>query len=312
MAVNTLAFATILMQALDQKAVQTMCTGWMDANAGQVKYTGGNEVKIPTISTDGLGDYGRRGADGATVGTGFPAGAAKLEYKTYTMSQDRGRKFGLDRHDVDETNFVATAAQIMNVFQTENVVPEIDAYRISKLASYVQEGMKKEDYTPAADSMITELKTGIKNIRKRGYNGSLICMISYDALMEVELAMAGKLTSTTFAAGGFNTTCPSIDGVPLVPVPDNRMYTAITLYDGTTGGQTAGGYVKGGSALDINFLICPTTTPIAVTKQDNMRIFSPDVNQAADEWSMDYRRYHELWVLDSRKDSIYLCTKASS
>lgn len=312
MAVNTLAFATILMQALDQKAVQTMCTGWMDANAGQVKYTGGNEVKIPTISTDGLGDYGRRGADGATVGTGFPAGAAKLEYKTYTMSQDRGRKFGLDRHDVDETNFVATAAQIMNVFQTENVVPEIDAYRISKLASYVQEGMKKEDYTPAADSIITELKTGIKNIRKRGYNGSLICMISYDALMEVELAMAGKLTSTTFAAGGFNTTCPSIDGVPLLPVPDNRMYTAITLYDGTTSGQTVGGYVKGGSALDINFLICPTTTPIAVTKQDNMRIFSPDVNQAADEWSMDYRRYHELWVLDSRKDSIYLCTKASS
>ncbi len=92
----------------------------------------------------------------------------------------------------------------------------------------------------------------------------------------------------------------------------NQVLCLDALYDGTTSGQTVGGYVKGGSALDINFLICPTTTPIAVTKQDNMRIFSPDVNQAADEWSMDYRRYHELWVLDSRKDSIYLCTKASS
>ena len=40
---NLIQYAQILMQKLDQKAVQTMCTGWMDSNAGQVKYTGGNE-----------------------------------------------------------------------------------------------------------------------------------------------------------------------------------------------------------------------------------------------------------------------------
>ena len=97
MAINTIQFAEILMKTLDQKAVQSMCTGWMDANAGQVKYTGGSEVKIPTISTQGLGDYGRRGADGSTVGTGFVDGAVSLGYNTYTMTQDRGRRFGLDR-----------------------------------------------------------------------------------------------------------------------------------------------------------------------------------------------------------------------
>lgn len=68
-----------------------------------------------------------------------------------------------------------------------------------------------------------------------------------------------------------------IDDVPLIPTPDNRMYTAITMYDGTTTSQEVGGYVKGSTAKDINFLICPQSTPIAVTKQDNMRIFSPDV-----------------------------------
>ena len=169
--------------------------------------------------------------------------------------------------------------------------------------------MVEDGYTPSATNIVEKIKKGIKDIRKQGYNGSLVCHISYDALMEIELAMAGKLTSNTFAAGGFNTTCPSIDGVPIIPVPDNRMYTAITLYDGTTSGQEAGGYVKGSTAKDINFVIMPTATPIAVTKQDNMRIFSPDINQSADAWQMDYRRYHELWVLKNKESSIYLNTK---
>lgn len=311
MAINTIQFAEILMKTLDQAAVQQMVTGFMDSNAGQVKYTGGNEVKIPTIATQGLGDYGRRGADGTTVGTGFAEGAVSLGYKTYTMTQDRGRKFGLDRHDVDESNFITTATQVMGTFQTEHVIPEIDAYRISKLASTaITLGTMVEDgYTAAADSILAKIKKGIKDIRKQGYNGSLICMATFDTIMELELAMAGKLMTTSFAQGGITTTCPSIDGVPIVAVADNRMYTAITLQDGRTSGQEAGGYVKGETAKDINFMIMPTSTPIAITKQDNMRIFSPDVNQGADEWSMDYRRYHDLWILDSKKASIYLNTK---
>lgn len=311
MAINTIQFAEILMKTLDQAAVQQMCTGWMDANAGQVKYTGGNEVKIPTIATQGLGDYGRRGADGVTVGTGFADGSVTLSYQTYNMTQDRGRKFGLDRHDVDESNFITTATQVMGTFQTEHVIPEIDAYRISKLATTaIDLGTMVEDgYTASASDIIAKIKKGIKDIRKQGYNGSLICMATFDAIMELELAMLGKLASTSFSQGGINTTCPSIDGVPVVAVPDNRMYTAITLNDGRTTGQEAGGYAKGATAKDINFMIMPTSTPIAVTKQDNMRIFTPDVNQQADEWSMDYRRYHDLWVLNNKKSSIYLNTK---
>ena len=47
------------------------------------------------------------------------------------MTQDRGRKFQLDAMDVDETNFVATATSVMNVFQEEKVVPEIDKLSVA-------------------------------------------------------------------------------------------------------------------------------------------------------------------------------------
>lgn len=59
MAINTLATATLFMTMLDKIAVREATTGWMDANAGQVLYNGGAEVKIPKMNIQGMGDYDR-------------------------------------------------------------------------------------------------------------------------------------------------------------------------------------------------------------------------------------------------------------
>lgn len=53
MAINTLATATLFMTQLDKIAIQEATTGWMDANAGQVIYNGGSEVKIPKMNVGG-------------------------------------------------------------------------------------------------------------------------------------------------------------------------------------------------------------------------------------------------------------------
>ena len=127
--------------------------------------------------------------------------------------------------------------------------------------------------------------------------------------MELELELAGKITAVTFSQGGINTSVPAVDGVPVISTPSNRMYTSITLNDGKTSSQEGGGYAKGSKAKDINFFICPRTTPIAVTKQDVMRIFDPLTNQKLNAWQIDYRRFHDLWVLDNKLDSIYLNIK---
>ena len=51
--------ATLFQNTLDQIAVQEATTGWMDANAGQVIYNGGAEVKIPKMNVQGMGNYDR-------------------------------------------------------------------------------------------------------------------------------------------------------------------------------------------------------------------------------------------------------------
>ena len=75
------------MEACDQQLIEGATSGWMEANAGQVKYTGGDTVKIPTLSTTGLGDYDRN--------AGYPKGGVSVKYQTKTMTQDRGRHFSL-------------------------------------------------------------------------------------------------------------------------------------------------------------------------------------------------------------------------
>lgn len=298
-ALNTIEFASVLQNKLDQQMVQNLATGWMDANAGQVRYNGGNEIKIPTIATTGLGDYKRGEANG------YNEGKVTFKYKTYEMTQDRAAKFNLDEMDVDETNYQLTIANVMNVFQRESVIPEVDAYRLSKVATAAMsvegDACAEYGYTVANATIINKIKLGIKKIREAGYAGQLIVMCTYDVQMAVEEASLGKLAAMTFSQGGINTQVPQIDGCPLLPVPQNRLYSAIKLNDGVS----TYGYEKGVSAKDVNFLVIPVSAPIAVTKQDKVRIFDPNTNQAANGWAVDYRRYHDLWVLESNKKLLF-------
>ena len=309
MAINTLETAILFEQKLDLIAIQDATTGWMDSNSGQIKYTGGAEVKIPKMSLQGLADYDRE--------KGYTAGSITFGYETKTMTQDRGRRFTLDAMDTDETNFVVNASTVMSNFQREYITPEIDAYRISAVVSQAiaanKAGMVEYGYNPTDKnvSALRKIKTGISAVQSNGYNGSLVIQATPEFILELEIELSGRITSVDFAKGGINTKVPAIDGVPIIHTPVNRMYSAIKILDGKTGGQEVGGYEKGATAKNVNFIVCATTTPVAVTKQDKMRIFDPDTYQDANAWAIDYRRFHDLWIPDNKLDSIYVSIKDS-
>lgn len=306
MAINTLATATLFQKTLDEAAVREATTGWMEANAGQVIYNGGAEVKIPKMALQGMANYDRD--------KGYTQGSITLEYETRRMTQDRGRKFTLDAIDVNETNFVVTAAGAMAQFQKEHVVPEIDAYRISKLASDAitanKAGMIDYGYVPGTTgtSALRKFKEAAAAVREY-YTGPLICQATSTFILELELELPGKVTTVIWNQGGVDLRVKTIDDVPIISTPADRMYTSIQINDGKTVGQEAGGYQKGTKGKDINFFVCPTAAPIGISKQDLMRIFDPTTYQDANAWSMDYRRFHDLWVKDNMLGSIALSIK---
>lgn len=304
---NTLAYAVLFQQNLDKAAIQQARTGWMEANAGKVIYKGGKEIKIPKLSMQGLGDYDRS--------NGFVGGDVTFEYETKQMTHDRGRAFSIDENDVDETNFVVTASTIMGEFQRTKVVPEIDATRIAALATMAMgvsgDTQVEYSYTPAKATIVDKIKAGIKTIREAGFEGDLVCYVTYDAAMLVSQFYGDKLAAATFAIGGVDTRVPAIDGVPLVEMTSNKMVTKLKFNDGKSGGQEKGGFEKDSKGLDLNFLIVAKEAPIAVQKTDNMRIFDPNTNQKARAWAMDYRKFHDIWVPDNKLNGLFANIKDS-
>jgi len=292
-------YAKIFMQELDKQVVAQATSGWMEANAGLVKYNGGNEVKIPVIDMDALGNYDRA--------NGFVDGSVNLTYETKTMTQDRGRTFMLDRMDVDETNFVATAANVMGEFQRTKVIPEIDAYRYSSIASQaIEKGAAVGGYTPAAASIFEKLREDIYAIYDVAGEIPLVITMSMTvaAILENSTALSRMLSVIDFTQGDIKTTVRAIDNNPIIKVPSLRMKTKYEFYDGKSTGQTTGGFVAHTEAKNINWIICPITAPIAVSKTDNIRIFTPEQNQKADAWKIDYRKYHDLWIKDDQFKAI--------
>lgn len=289
---KTIEYAKVFQRELDKQIIEVSTSGWMEDNASQVIYNGGSEIKIPKIALKGLGKYDRD--------SGYTGGAVTYSYETMTLSQDRGRRFRIDALDVDETGFGVAAANVASEFQRTQVIPEIDSYRYSALANAAN---IRKKYTPAKATVLSALLEQIGAVREiTGGEGELVVTVArsvYDMLMlssEVSLSV----DNGSFSQGGLDLAVKTINGAVIIPVPSARMKTDYVFDD-------ENGYSVAPDAKQINWIICPRTAPVAVSKTDNLKIIAPEQNQFADAWDIDYRKYHDLFVPDNKKAAIAVC-----
>lgn len=290
------------MSALDLQMIEGSTSGWMEANAGQVKYSGGSEVKIPKISTSGMADYDRD--------SGYNQGAVAFSFQTKTLTQDRGRQFLLDKMEVDETNFVASATAVMGDFQRTQVIPEVDAYRYSKIYALAKDNYCKE-YTPAANTILSALTADITAVQDTAGAADLVIIMPYTVadILDNNEKISRHINVGDFKQGGIDLKVKTFNGYPVIRVPSARMMSEYTFCDGKTSGQTDGGFAPTDSAVQINWIICPRTAPVAVSKTDNFKIFDPDVNQKADAWLIQFRKFHDLWITDNALKCCRVCVQ---
>lgn len=283
---NNLETVTLFQQACDRQLIEGATSGWMEANAGQVKYSGGRDIKIPALSTDGLGDYDRN--------NGYPRGKVSLSYETQTMTMDRGIQFLLDRVDVDESGFIANATAAMSTFQTENVIPEVDAYRYSKLYKLISDAGHSKSYKPAASTILSQIKNDVTEIQDKCGTADLVIIMSYIVadILDSTDKLQRQINVGTFRQGSIDLSVKTLDGNPIIRVPSARMYSEYTF----NSGESAFGFTKTDTAKLINWIICPRTAPIAVSKTDGVKIFDPETTQGADAWTIEFRKFHDLWV----------------
>lgn len=303
---NMIETASIFQSELDKAAVAGATSGWMELNDKLVKYSGGAEVKIPSLDMDGLADYDRQ--------KGFVEGAVNLKWQTQTMTQDRGRQFTFDENEVNDTNFVLTASSVMGEFQRLKVIPEIDAYRYSTLATLaIAKKRAAYGYTPTETDILKKLYYDLARVQDVvGDDTPLVITMAMPvaAIFDMSDKLSKSINVMDFKQGDITMKVKSLGGQhPIIRVGSGRMKTSYLFNDGTTEGQTKGGFASAEGALDINWIICPRTAPIAVSRTDKMRVFNPETYQKSRSWAMDYRKFHDLWALENQMGAVLVNIK---
>ena len=299
---NSISLVTKFLPVLDEVYKRESVTSILDTANSRVEFIGANIIKLFTIELDGLGNYNRN--------TGYVGGDITAAWEQHQLTQDRGRSFMLDVMDNDET-LGMTLAGLLSEFLRVYVVPEIDAYRFAKYAgtSGILSAIAA-DIGASSDvvGFIDEADKAMSN-NEVPHDGRVL-FVSEDVYMRLK----GQITRfIENGEGNVNRTIEVFDNMRVIRVPANRFNTAITLRNGTTSGQEAGGYiVPASTSYPINFMIVHPSAVAQVVKHVVPRLFSPQQNQIADAWKYDYRIYHDAFVLQNKVKGIYLHRAATA
>lgn len=309
---NYIEEAKIFQTELDKAAIEGATSGWMEQNASLIKYDGGDEVKIPRLDMDGLGDYTDT----------FPDGGVKLQFETKTMEMDRGRRFIIPETAVENSKAILTMSSLMGEFQRTKVIPELDAYRYSKIATTAIENNHSSIYTPSENDILKKLYYDIAQVQDVVGDIPLIITMNsmVAAILDCSATISKKLDIVDFKQGNVQLKVSSLNSqFPIIRAGTSRMKSAYTFYDGRTASdgvagspspdQTVGGFAPAIGAKDVNWIITPQNAPLAVSRTDKMRIFDPETYQPSRSWATDYRKFHDLWIKHNSIQSIFVSVK---
>lgn len=248
-----------------------------------------NEIIIPKLDMDGLGDYDRN--------SGYVSGDVTMTNETVQFNYDRGRKFSVDAMDNEETAGLAFGKLAAEFIRTK-VVPEQDAFRFAKYAELA--GTKESGTLSAGTDVLAALQAATSAMD--------------DAEVPTENRHLFITPAFLIAAQNVDTTkSRDILGAfaSITKVPTSRFYTAISLKDGKTSGEESGGYVKATEGNDINFMIIEKSAILQFTKHNVNKAIPPEDNPDADAWIFNFREYGLADAYENKTAGIYLHHKAA-
>ena len=233
---NALKYAVNYGKALEQMYPYRLYFGalYNTPNNGRFRWTGAKTIEIPSIATTG-----RTNASRDSIGTAQRNYDNDWEQKVLTNQ----RKWSTLVHpkDIDQTNWVATIANITRVFNEEQKFPEMDAYTISKLyADWVAQSMTPDTVAPTTANILDKFDTMMLNMdnARVPIAGRILYVTNEVKKMLKNASGLTRNWSVQSSYAGINREVDTLDGVPVIPIPAELMKTA---YDFTEGWEPAVG-----------------------------------------------------------------------
>ncbi len=283
---NTIELFKQYVPLLDEVYKNSALTSALDG-ASELARQGANanELIIPKMSMDGLASYSRNG--------GYVGGDVTMTNETVACNFDRGRMFSIDNLDNVETAGLAYGRLSAEFIRTK-VVPELDAFRFAKYAGASGISTVAGAALSTGDAVVSAIRAAVNKLN------------------EDEVPLEGRylfITPTLYGLIQDLDTTKSkqvLEGLTVVQIPQTRFYTSITQNDGTSEGQTSGGYIKAADGKNINFMIIQKDAVIQFDKHVAPKVITPEQNQNGDAWKFGYRNVSIADVYDNKVAGIYL------
>ena len=296
---SALNYATEYSRALSQMWPYVLNFGalYQTPNNGRYRWVNAKTIEIPSITTTG-----RINANRDTISMAQRNYENAWESKTLTNQ----RKWSTIVHpmDIDQTNMVATIANITRVFNEEKKFPEMDAYLVSKIFNdwiKVTGPEKTSPFTPDTTVLTTEnilhvfdtLMLAMDNARVPA-NGRILYVTHEVNSMLKEADKLSRMLDVSKGPNAIDRRVNRLDQVSIIPVPSTLMKTA---YDFTEG------YAPENDASQVNMFL---VHPLAVITPVSYTFARLDAPSAGSEGKYVYyeESFEDVFILNKKADAI--------
>ena len=238
-------------------------------------FVGAKTVKVYNVSTSKMNDYSRTGGM-SRYGTPEDLNTGTQEM---TMTKDRSFTFVIDKMDEDETMGALEAGKALARQLREVVVPEIDTYRFDKIGANAGKKVTVElnaeniyDEVLKATSHMEEKEVPLTG-RQLAVTPAVYALLkkSKEVVMETEIGQEMRAKGIV----------AMLDDMPIVRVPKLRLKADFIM---------------------THSMACPSPVKLAEYK------IHTDVPGVSGKL-VEGRVYYDCFVLDNKKDIIYVCNK---
>ena len=261
-------------------------------NSSKYRPVMGKTVAIPSLEVSGAKAVNRDQISGVFNRNWNNA------WQTKELEMDREWDTLIDPLDMDETNEVATIANVTKTFVEQQKIPEMDAYAAATLATAAIAN-STADTTALTSANILEKWDGyLAALADARINRDRVIAYIIPSVYKL-LKEAAGITRFIDAGTGIRNVDRNVgklDGVRIVEVPADLMKTAYVF---TTG------WVADANAKQINILFVDPDAIAAPVVYETSMVSAPTA-QSKGKFLYYERYFYDVFVLNNRKAGVYI------
>lgn len=265
---------------------------WNTENTSKYKIVDAKTIQIPVISVGG-----RTNGDRDTIGS-FTRNFDNA-WETKTLKNHRTWQTLVHPKDVDETNQVASIANITKVMNEEEKFPEMDAYMFSNIYKLRNE---QKAITPLAEELTVanvldkfdEMMDAMDEARVPHSGRVLYCDTFTKTLITKAIAIVRSNAQKTIVRD-----VERLEEVTITSVPTDLLKTAYTFNNG---------YEAEGGAKDIKMLLVHPSSVLPIVSYSFAQLEAPSA-MSQGKYVYFEESFEDVFILNKRVDAIQIIVK---